>query len=225
MDGCLAEEICGDHFDDNCVAGDDDAGCPQSQPAGITVPTWDCVTGAPPASVVAWARFGDGPPYFDEGACAVFFEGLPGELYVTWTGLVRHSSRHDRGDCGTYEGCVCPSDPPYDRRLYAFTLAGAPEDCEALGIRDHAGNDQPVSNACRRYLYALHGAGDTPFYARDGQPEFDLPFSYVSGDRAALLQRLTAFPTVEVACAANPPNSFLPYATLMTAPIELAPTQ
>ena len=216
-----AEEICADHTDDNCDPSDDDDDCPESRPAGLDIPQWDCVTGDPPANVRAWAHFPDGGGFFMDGACVMLFEGIEGEFYVRWQGLAPSAAKAAAGDCSSYEGCICPGSPPWDRRLYAFMLRGSVADCDDIEIRDHAGNDQSVSNHCRKYLYALHTDGDLPFFAPDGQPAFDLPFSYVSGDEQSFRRRLELFPTVEIACAANPPNRSITFASLLTASLNI----
>lgn len=200
-----SSEICGDWVDDDCDGVD--VACPESQPA-VQVPDWDC-QGPAPANVYGWARFADGEGYFVDGGCFVFFEGMPGEFYV--------QRRLDRANqdaaCDLRNGCVCPSLggwPSYDRRLYAFTLAGDdPDACEQIGIIDHGGERQPVSNDCRKYLYQMH------FY--------DIPYSLVAPTRAEFERRIALFPTVEVACAADLPHRNLPYQSLLTAPIELNP--
>ena len=96
------------------------------------------------------------------------------------------------------------------RRFYAFTLAGDdPATCAPIEIIDHGGETQPVSNDCRKYLYQLH------FY--------DIPYSFIAAGREAIDRRLTLFPTVEVACAADRPHANLPYQSLLTAPIRRNP--
>ncbi len=200
-----AAEICGDWVDDDCDGRD--APCPESQPA-VGVPDWRCEDDAPPPSVYAYARFDDGGGYFRDRGCFVFFEGLPGEFYVK-RALDRAS---DAPRCLQANGCTCPSLngwPSYDRRLYAFTLAGDVADCAPIEIIDHGGETQPVSNDCRKYLYQLH------FY--------DIPYSFVAAGRETLDRRLDLFPTVEVACAADTPHANLPYQSLLTAPIVRNP--
>ncbi len=197
------DEICDDNVDDDCDGRDAD--CPTTQGTGLDLPDWDCQTGAPPPNVVAWAYFPDGNGYFQDGGCFVFFEGYPGEFYVTRKNLVR---ANNSPDCETLNGCTCPSLngwPSYDRRLYAFTKADR-DPCEEIAIRDHGGEDQPVSNACRKYLYQLH--------------YYDIPFTYLTDSVEALRRRLNAFPTVEVACAADTPHQNLPFASLMAAPVQ-----
>ncbi len=205
------EEICGDHYDDNCDASDDGEACPTTMAADIDVPDWDCVSGEAPANVYAHAHFPSGDGFFVDGACAIFFEGTEDLFYVKWQNL---SPAEGKTDCDTYNGCVCPSSPSYDRRLYALTSTGE-ADCATLAITDHAGNDQPVSNECRKYLYALHGSGELPFFAPDGQPPFDLPFSHVATSLETLQARLELFPMVEVACIETLPHANLTYETLM----------
>jgi len=199
-----AQEVCGDWLDDDCDGAD--AQCPDSMP-GMRVPDWDC-TGPIPPDVYASARFPDGAGYFDDGGCFFFFEGLPGEFYVT-----RRLERADRAPgCAERNGCTCPSLnawPAYDRRMYAFTLRGTPEDCEIITLIDHGGEEQPVSNGCRKYLYQMH------FY--------DLPHSYIGRGVEAVGRRLELYPTVEVACVRDSPHANLPYQTLLTAPVELNP--
>ncbi|MCB9525330.1 MAG: hypothetical protein H6702_18420 [Myxococcales bacterium] len=199
-----SSEICGDWVDDDCDG--DDVACPESVPA-IRVPDWDC-TGEPPAGVAAYARFPDGAGYFQDGGCFFFFEGLPGEFYVKRV-LARASNDPS---CAQINGCTCPSLngwPSYDRRMYAFTRAGAAEACPPIEIIDHGGERQPVSNDCRKYLYQMH------FY--------DIPYSFVAGSRAEFERRLALFPTVEVACAADRPHANLPYQSLLNAPVVQNP--
>lgn len=199
-----APEICGDWLDDDCDGVD--AECPESMP-GMAVPEWDCV-GAPPPSVYAWARFPDGGGYFQDGGCFYIFEGLPDEFYVT-----RRLERVAMDpSCFQINGCTCPSLnnwPSYDRRMYAFTLRGEVDECAELTLIDHGGEEQPVSNECRKYLYQMH------FY--------DLPHSYVGRGLDVVGRRLELFPTVEVACVEDAPHRNLPYQSLLTAPIELNP--
>lgn len=199
-----AQEICGDRVDDDCDGSD--GACPETAPASLDVPDWDC-TGDPPTNVYAWARFVDGGGYFRDGGCFVFFEALPGEFYVER--LLERAS--DDPACGERNGCTCPSLngwPSYDRRLYAFTRAEG-VDCPEIEIIDHGGEAQPVSNACRKYLYQLH------FY--------DIPTSFFASGRAAVERRLSLFPTVEVACARDAPHQNLPFQTLLTTPVVRNP--
>jgi hypothetical protein len=197
-------EVCGDNLDDDCDGSDMD--CPTTQASGMDLPDWDC-QGEPPSNVYAWASFEDGNGYFQDGACFVFFEGLPGEFYV------QHNVQRAGEDCSQdRNGCTCPSLngwPSYDRRLYAFTLQGDTESCPEVSLRDHAGEEQVVSNACRKYLYQMHA--------------YDIPYSFVAGSQEAVDARIDAFPTVEVACAEDAPHANLPYATLMTGQIVKNP--
>ncbi|MBI2376988.1 MAG: putative metal-binding motif-containing protein [Deltaproteobacteria bacterium] len=203
-----APEICGDFVDDDCTGALTGAACPTTQ-AAVVAPTWDCRNGAPPNNVYAYALFTDGAGFFRANGCFVFFEGLPDELYVT---RVNISPVSTDSSCSTINGCVCPSLggwPSYDRRMYAFTLAGAPDDCPEIEIYDDGRTNQPVSNACRKYLLQMH------FY--------DLQSAYVAGSVSALESRLTLFPTVEIACAHDQPHANLPYRTLVTAPVTRNP--
>jgi hypothetical protein len=196
-------EVCGDNVDDDCDGVDMD--CPASQPS-VSPPGWDC-QGEAPGNVYAWARFEDGNGYFADNGCFVFFEGQPGEFYV------EHNMQRSNPDCANSpNGCTCPSLngwSSYDRRLYAFTLQGDTESCPDVSLRDHAGEDQVVSNACRKYLYQMH--------------YYDIPYSFVAGSQAAMDARIDAFPTVEVACAEDAPHANLPYATLLTGQIVRNP--
>ncbi len=199
-----AEGICGDWVDDDCDGSDE--ACPTSQPT-VEVPEWDC-TGEAPSSVYAWARFESGGGFFQDGGCFFFFEGAPGEFYVK-----RNVERvnQDPG-CETRNGCVCPSlnnRPSYDRRMYAFTSRPDFESCPEISIRDHAGEEQPVSNECRKYLYQMHG--------------YDIPYSFIAGSEQSLRQRLEAFDTVEIACVEDAPHSYLPFQSLINATVELNP--
>ena len=201
----MAEGICNDNVDDDCDGADED--CPTSQPDQMTVPSWDC-TGTPPDNVYAWAKFADGGGYFQDGGCFAFFEGKKDVFYVT-----RHIFRENTDpNCDKINGCVCPSLngwPSYDRRLYAFSLRGDAEACDPISIRDHGGEDQAVSNSCRKYLYQMH------FY--------DIPYSYVSSSIDALEQRLELFAKVELACAEDAPHANLPFKSLLTTTIEYNP--
>ena len=199
----MSPGVCGDNVDDDCDSLDE--ACPASAPA-VQVPDWRCEDDAPPANVAAWARFDDGQGYFNDGGCFVFFEGTPGTYFVA-----RHVDRANPDpSCEDRNGCTCPSLngwPSYDRRMYAFTRqAVADEACPELSIRDHGGEDQPVSNACRKYLYQMH------FY--------DIPFSYVAPSYAALQRRLSLYPTVEIACVQDSPHANLPFQSLVSASIQ-----
>jgi hypothetical protein len=199
-------EICDDNFDDNCDGEDEE--CPETAPLGMNVPNWDC-TGAPPQNVYAWARFADGAGYFQDGGCFVFFEGSPDQFFVQRMGIERVNQDPS---CEQRNGCVCPSLngwPSYDRRLYAFTVAGGIDECEPISIRDHAGEDQTVSNHCRKYLYQMH------FY--------DIPYSFVAEGSGTLDRRLDRFPTVEIACAEDAPHRNLPFQSLINAPVQKNP--
>ncbi len=208
VDGPLACDgvgVCDDNFKDTCDGNPDS--CPTTQASGIDEPAWDC-SGEPPANVYAYATFPDGTKTaganLAPGACVVFFEGAKDLFYAKW---FKFGAKTASSSCGTYEGCICPKNigQSYDRRLYAFTWTGDAK-CAEVSLVDHgtneAGvkNEQPVSNACRKYLYALHGDGSLPVYINDGQPAFDLPFSYVAGSLPALKLRLTDFPKIEVSC-------------------------
>ena len=199
-----AEGICGDSVDDDCDGADED--CPTSQPS-ITAPDWDC-TGEPPSNVVAWARFDEGGGFFQDGGCFIFFEGLEGEFYTAR----RIERANTDPSCESRNGCTCPSLngwPAYDRRMYAFTLLGGVEECPQISIRDHGGEDQVVSNACRKYLYQMHA--------------YDIPFSFVAHGLDVLQRRLALFPRVEIACVEDAPHRNLPFQSLLTAPIETNP--
>jgi len=200
-----AEGVCGDNVDDNCDGEDEE--CPASQPANLDVPDWDC-QGDAPSNVYAYAMFNDGGGYLQDGGCFVFFEGAKGTFYSQKVGIAPAQTE----GCDARYGCVCPSEggwPSYDRRLYALTLSGEAADCEQLELIDHAGEDQPVSNSCRKYLYQLH--------------RYDIPYSYVAGSMDALTQRLENFSTVEVACLRDSPHANLPFKSLLTAEIQLNP--
>ncbi len=196
-----AEGVCNDFVDDDCD-GEDEA-CPTSQPDQMSVPSWDC-TGQPPANVYAWASFADGAGYLQDGGCFVFFEGKKDVFYSQRVNISPASA-----DCNARTGCVCPSLngwPSYDRRLYAFTTSGDPSECEEIALVDHAGEEQPVSNACRKYLYQLH--------------RYDIPYSHVASSLATLERRLTNFSTVEIACLEDAPHNNLPFASLITMEIQ-----
>ncbi len=199
-----APEICGDWVDDNCDGSD--AACPTTRP-GLNVPDWNC-TGDAPSNVYAWARFEDGEGYFQDGGCFFFFEGAPGEFYVK-----RNIERVSQDpNCERQRGCVCPSLngwPSYDRRMYAFTSLPDLDNCEEISIRDHAGEEQPVSNGCRKYLYQMH------FY--------DIPFSFIAADLETLQQRLTLHSTIEIACVEDAPHRNLPFQSLIDTTVEFNP--
>lgn len=195
-----AEGVCNDNVDDDCDGKDEV--CPASQPNQMSVPDWDC-TGQPPANVYAWSRFDDGGGYFKDGGCFVFFEGKKDVFYSQRVNINPASD-----DCGS-NGCVCPSMggwPSYDRRLYAFTTSGAPDDCDEIALVDHAGEEQPVSNECRKYLYQLH--------------RYDIPYSHVASSLDTLERRLNSFSTVEIACLEDAPHMNLPFKSLLVMAIE-----
>lgn len=202
-----ATEICNDHFDDNCDNNSSET-CPTTQTAGVNVPNWDC-SGTPPNNVYAWAVFTDGQGYYQNGGCFVFFEGLRDEFYVKHN-LARVSQA---ASCEQINGCVCPSLnnwPSYDRRLYAFTLAGNdPAACEEIVIQDNGNMAQAVSNGCRKYLYQLH--------------YYDIPYSYLAGSLAEIQRRIQLFPTLEVSCVRDAPHANLPYQNLLSTSIQLNP--
>ncbi|MBI4819882.1 MAG: hypothetical protein HY791_26650 [Deltaproteobacteria bacterium] len=204
-----SEGVCGDFVDDDCSGSDKP--CPTTQTASLDSPNWDC-TGTAPNNVYAFARFVSGEGHYQDGGCFIFFEGLKDEFYAKHT--LRPSNQNP--SCfGQYAGCICPSSPSYDKRIMAYTLHGSVESCPETAIVDHGGIssreafDQPTSNDCRKYLYAMHF--------------FDIPASFVAGSVDHLERRITAFPTVEIACAANPPNRSLTFASLLNAPIERNP--
>ncbi len=199
-----SEGVCNDNVDDDCNGADEV--CPESRPDQVTIPDWDC-TGDPPESVYAWARFDDGGEYFAAGGCFMFFEGGKDVFYSSRVNLERANPCPDE-----LYGCTCPSlgsSPSFDRRLYAFTLAGDVEGCEEIELVDHAGEEQPVSNDCRKYLYQLH--------------RYDIDYSHVATTVDALERRLAAFPTVEIACLRDAPHRALPFASLLTTSIERNP--
>lgn len=200
-----AEEVCGDYVDDDCDEADE--ACPTTQTAGLELPNWDCVSGPAPANVYAYALFSDGGSYYQPNGCFVFFEGLRNEFYVQRVNLNRVNQA---AACAQLNGCVCPSDggwPSYDRRLFAWTLAGAPESCPEIRVIDHGGETQPVSNDCRKYLYQLHWPGR------------EIPYSFVAGSLESIERRVDVFPTVEIACASEQYPQ-LPFRTLLTAQIQ-----
>ncbi|CAN0319894.1 unnamed protein product, partial [Laminaria digitata] len=173
----------------------------------LDVPSWDCQGDAPP-NVYAYARYDDGKGYLKDGGCFVFFEGAKETFYAQRVGVEPAAA-----DCTGRYGCVCPSMggwPSYDRRLYALTLDGSPEDCENLELVDHAGESQPVSNSCRKYLYQLH--------------RYEIPFSHVASSKEAIDLRLNNFSTVEIACLRDAPHANLPFASLITTEIVMNPT-
>ncbi|MFN3203029.1 MAG: hypothetical protein ACE366_31840 [Bradymonadia bacterium] len=204
-----AIEICGDRVDDDCDGND--AECPTTNPAGLDMPSWDCVNGEPPANVYAWAHFPEGNEYFQANACFVFFEGLPGEFYVE---RVNFNRTNNDPSCEEINGCTCPSLngwAAFDRRMYAFTRQDvADESCDEVWIMDHAGEEQAVSSSCRKYLYQMH------FY--------DIDISYIAGSMDDLNARLDSFPIVEVACAEDRPHRNLPFQSLMRTTIEFSPS-
>lgn len=194
--------VCNDGVDDDCDGVDE--ACPQSQPAQMDVPSWDC-TGAAPSNVYAWARIDDGAGFYDEGGCLIFFEGEPGSFYVKPTGVSPVVT-----DCefAADEGCTCPnsvgpSEPSYDQRLYAFTTAGDPAACDPIVLPGAFSTvQQPVSNDCRRFLVPLF------------QPRSEIFF--VAGSIDQLESRVASFPRIEFACAAAPDCEGADWATLFT---------
>lgn len=203
------DEVCGDSYDENCT--DADEACPESLEADIVIPDWDC-TGTPPQDVIAWAVFDQANEYYEAGACFVFFEGLADEFYVAPRNLRPLPERAERGPfgmCEAVEGCICPSieNWSYDRgRLYALTLDGEAEDCEEIVVHSDGGDDQVVSNACRKFLFQIwYNPNDLSFVARG---------------EAALRRRLARFDHVEIACFEGQPFDDLPFASLMSTPVR-----
>jgi hypothetical protein len=195
-----ASEICGDNLDDDCSGSD--SPCPETNTADLDLPSWDCVTGPPPANVYAHALFADGGTYFEAGGCFVLYEGLSDEFYVSRVNLNRLNAP---GGCETQiNGCTCPSLngwPSYDRRLYAFTRLEA-DPCTPVSLRDHAGEAQVVSNDCRKYLYQLH--------------YYDIPYTFMAHSVETVERRLALYPIVEIACAQDTPHTNLPFTSLLT---------
>ena len=194
-----SEGVCNDFVDDDC--DDADEVCPESRPDQVAVPNWDC-NGDAPESVFAWARFADGGGFLKDGACFVYFEGAKDVFYSTRVGV------EGAEDCSNPNGCICPGggSTGYDQRLYAFNLSGTPGACDEIAHTNSQGMDQAASNSCRKYLYQLH--------------QFDIAYSHVATTTEALERRLTAFPTVEVACVADLTFSF-PFSSLLTAEVQL----
>jgi len=203
-----AAGVCGDNVDDDCDEMDE--ACPETLPAdqpgmqGDLV--WDC-QGTPPDFVYAFARMTDGGEYFKNQGCFVFYETSKDAFFVQRANIERLNP------CpGERYGCTCPSLngwSSFDRRLYAFTLQGTPDECAELALIDHAGEEQPVSNACRKYLYQMH--------------RYDIPYSYIASSEAELDRRLELYSTVEIACMADNPHRNLPFASLVTMQIERNP--
>ncbi len=202
-----APEICNDYYDDNC--DDVDEACPTTNEAMLDVPAWDCLGSSIPSNVYAYALFADGGTYFHPNGCFVFFEGLPNEFYVQRLSFTPVSTD---ASCTQINGCVCPSSPSYDRRMYAVTKSDVVDPCTQLSIIDHGGETQPVSTDCRKFLYQMHWPTMPP-----------PPYSYVAGSLEALDRRITLYPIVEIVCANNPPNGFLPFASLLSTPIQKNP--
>ncbi len=194
-----SEGVCNDFVDDDCDGVDEV--CPESRPDQVAVPNWDC-NGDAPESVFAWARFADGGGFLKDGACFVYFEGAKDVFYSTRVGV------EGAEDCSNPNGCICPGggSTGYDQRLYAFNLSGTPGACDEIAHTNSQGMDQAASNSCRKYLYQLH--------------QFDIAYSHVATTTEALERRLTAFPTVEVACVADLTFSF-PFSSLLTAEVQL----
>ncbi len=191
-----SEGVCNDFVDDDCDGADE--ACPESRPDQVTVPDWDC-TGEAPESVYAWARFEDGGDLLTDGACFIYFEGGKDVFYSTRSGVTPANG------C-TGPNCVCPRG--YDQRLYAFNISGDPAECADIIHTNSQGMDQAVSNSCRKYLYQLH--------------EFDNAYSHVATTTEALDVRLSAFPTVEVACVGDSSFGFA-FSSLLTTEVQLNP--
>ena len=184
----------------------------------MRISEFQCLEGVgegPEEFVLAWASFPDGGGYFADGGCFVVFEARPGEFYV------RHNLQRADPRCAqTVAGCTCPTNPlgrtSWDRRLYALTLASSgvageelddardAQQCDELALVDHAGERQPVSNDCRKYLYQLH--------------RYDIPVSYLATGEATARRRLALFPTVELACLRDRPHASLPFRSLVRSP-------
>lgn len=190
-----SDGICGDHVDDDCDASDE--ACPESQPAQLDIPDWDC-TGTPPANVVAYAQVGE-QKYFSADSCFFFFEASKDLFYVRLKGFERQSA------CTTGNGC-CAEYGGYDNRMYAFTRSDA-DPCEDITISE-SGGGQPVSNTCRKYLFQMNATGDNAY-------------SFVAYSIDTLRERLEAFDTIEVACVRDTTlsSTAFPFGTLLTTPL------
>lgn len=201
-----AQGVCNDYVDDDCDGMDE--ACPTSIPNQMNIPEWDC-TGDPPANVYAWARFDDGKGYFKPGGCFVFFEGSKSVFYVQRVGIERPAPCMNAN-----QGCTCPSDqgrPAYDRRMYAFTRDPGVTDCPNIPLSDAQPNgmrieDQPVSNACRKYLLQMH----------EGREENIIQLSHVASSLDALEERLERYSVVEISCLEDQPHTWLPHTDLIT---------
>lgn len=187
-----ADGVCGDNVDDDCDNSDEV--CPTSMASELDIPEWDC-SGDAPANVVAVARAGD-QAFYNAGSCFVFFEAAKGTFYVKRTGFERSMG----GDVCDQAGVG-----GYDNRLYAFTKSDAP-DCEEIVLSKSG--DNPVSNACRKYLYHM--------------PSSEMPFSFVASSLDSLKARLDNFGTVEVACVRDTTlsSTAFPFKTVLSTPIE-----
>ena len=190
-----SDGICGDYVDDDCDASDE--ACPESQPAQLDIPDWDC-TGTPPANVVAYAQVGE-QKYFSADSCFFFFEASKDLFYVRLKGFERQSA------CTTGNGC-CAEYGGYDNRMYAFTCSDA-DPCEDITISE-SGGGQPVSNTCRKYLFQMNATGDNAY-------------SFVAYSIDTLRERLEAFDTIEVACVRDTTlsSTAFPFGTLLTTPL------
>lgn len=186
-----ADGVCGDWVDDSCD-GQDEA-CPTTQQAAVQIPDWDC-TGEPPASVLAWVRFGDGGGHVEDGFCFMAFEGLPGELYVAPVNL-----------SFTRPGSTCPVG--YDVRMYAH-LVDDPATCPPLELIVHGPNEhqQQVSTDCRRFLYHMTSRA---------------PYVYLGSDVEEVRRRFTEFGTAEVACSGYEGWSQFNYELLLRGEVEI----
>lgn len=68
---------------------------------------------------------------------------------------------------------------------------------------------QTVSTDCRKFLYQMHWPAVPP-----------PAYSFVAGSLETIERRLELFPTLEIICAADLPHTYLPFASLLSTPIE-----
>ncbi len=188
--------ICEDGIDDDCDGGDEE--CPATRPFSTTAAWWDC-RGTPPRDVLAFVRFSSSDRHFRDGACLVFSEGAPDEIYVSANSFARTS--YDQLGCTTAEGCTCPSFEglsSHDDRLFAFSVSD--EDCPGVALTDEG----ITSNPCRRPIIAPLGVVTA--------------YRFVGRGKAGVMARLRHFSTIELACASFEGR---PFTRLSTASVQL----
>ncbi|MCG3174407.1 MAG: hypothetical protein GMKNLPBB_02641 [Myxococcota bacterium] len=167
-------EVCSDQLDDDCDGKD--LPCPETRP-GIVIPDWTCDESQPvPSSVLAHALVTEKVDKMQEAACFLFFEALPGEIYLAAKAYMK------TGDCQN----------GFDaNRRMAWLTVQDPDACKIIRLED-AGElrrkPQPMSSTCRKFLRLMDDSlsSDT---------------TYVGKGAGEILRRLKEFPTLQIGCA------------------------